>query len=130
MLSEMAEEEAFPSTTDTEPDPEDEQEATLPGFDHRDETIAQNQRTIQRLKTHFRKSVRALRLDFANYVQQSTELQQSMLDRIIQLNAQIKGIREREDSFLRPTLTPQKSTPTKKCPGAKRKGSAKPNHPP
>jgi t-SNARE complex subunit (syntaxin) len=117
------EEEDHPTTTDTEPS-KDQQETSVPGGDKRDEIIAENKRTIQQLQTHFRESVEALRLELANYVRQSTELQQAMFLRILQLEAKI---REREDLLLTHSPTRQKPAAKNKGAGAKRKAPAKPN---
>jgi t-SNARE complex subunit (syntaxin) len=117
------EEEDHQTTTDTEPS-KDQQETSVPWADKRDEIIAENKRTIQQLQAHFRESVEALRLELANYVHQSTELQQAMFLRILQLDAKI---REREDLLLTHSPTRQKPAGKKKGPGAKQKEPAKPN---
>jgi hypothetical protein len=61
------------------------------GKDPRDEIIARNQRQILDMRRQFTRSVRELKAQFDDYVQQSDQIQQAMFNRIINLKKQIRG---------------------------------------
>lgn len=69
--------------------------------DPRDEIIRQNQKQITMLQRNFKRSAEELRMQLRDYVQQSTGLQEQMLDRILRLKEQIKAIEDRQEFFNR-----------------------------
>ena len=69
--------------------------------DPRDEIIRQNQKQITRMQRNFKRSAEELRMQLRDYVQQSTGLQEQMLDRILRLKEQIKAIQDRQEFFNR-----------------------------
>jgi hypothetical protein len=71
---------------------EDDPDESYGDGDPRDAIILRNQQRIQQLRCEFTASVRALKAEFADYVQQSNQMQQEMLRRIMDLKEQIRGI--------------------------------------
>lgn len=91
--------------------------------DPRDKIILENQRKIQRMQKEFKQEVTRMRANFAEICDQSSKIQFSMLERILQLKQKIKEINERND--FRRRAFPSNQTKTVKKRGSKKKSKAK-----
>ena len=79
--------------------------------DPRDVIILQNQKEMQMMQRSFKKSAENLRLQLHDYVNQSTRIQNEMLDRILQLKYQFQEIKDRNEFCKRklPSQVPKKA---------------------
>lgn len=102
--------------------PVDDSEEDLPEDyegDIRDLIIQRNQRKMQKMQRNFRQNAESLRVQLHDYVDQSTRIQNEMLDRILQLKERIQAIKDRQ-AFCKRKL-PGETKPAKKSRRAKRK---------
>lgn len=115
---ERTEELSLPVDDDGEEDyPED-----YPG-DIRDLIIQRNQRKMQKMQRNFRQQAESLRVQLHDYVDQSTRIQNEMLDRILQLKDRIQAIKDRQAFAKR--KPPSQTKSTSKTRRAKRKRAVK-----
>jgi hypothetical protein len=101
----------------TAPDPsEDEDDAAPQSMDQKDQIIAQQQKMIKELQTEFAGTLDALRSQLRDYVDESSRVQNDMLDRICELKGELKGLQKRQSASTQKTTRSSLSSNSPKRP--------------